>query len=177
MGHDLKVSAENTLGEEAFRLSTDETLSPKFAILAVGIMYAVFLISALMALVLAFQLPDGLPVGPALIPLIASTGIILLASIGVISVVTTRKAEGDERWMRVSIGRVVMAVALLLLYSLALPVLGFIIASSGLVVVLMIVAYSKVTSLSTVWKDGVGLLILIVTLYAVFTYALQANLP
>jgi hypothetical protein len=140
-------------------------------------MYLGFLACAGLALALAFRIPKGLPLGPALIPVMASSAVALLALGGLAGLAVTRRADGDQEWLAVPVGRVAAATVLLVLYTLAVPTVGFVAGTVALVAGLLATGYRRAVPASAAWKDGLGLLALVALLYLAFVYVLQVGLP
>lgn len=102
--------------------------------LATGVFGALMLLAAVVLIVDAMRVPDqGSAMGPAVMPVIVA---VLLAAVGIGLVVQSRiRLSGTER--EESTGawwRVVGLVAVLLAFAALLPVVGYVLAATGLFV-------------------------------------------
>ena len=112
--------------------------------------------------------------GPGFLPFLSG---VMLSAFSIILVVksTLKKAENGgikNLWKGMSWGKVVLVFSLLLIYALLLPILGYLIATFGLIILLFgIVGKTKI------WVKVVAGIITVLATYMVFCVWLEVQLP
>lgn len=112
--------------------------------------------------------------GPGFLPFLSG---VMLSALSIILLVTSTLKKMEKRgiknlWKGMSWGKVVLVLSLLLIYALLLPILGYLIATFGLIILLFgIVGKTKV------WIKIVAGIITVLATYMVFCVWLEVQLP
>lgn len=112
--------------------------------------------------------------GPGFLPFLSG---VMLSALSIILLVTSTLKKMEKRgiknlWKGMSWGKVVLVLSLLLIYALLLPILGYLIATFGLIILLFgIVGKTKV------WIKVVAGIITVLATYMVFCVWLEVQLP
>ena len=112
--------------------------------------------------------------GPGFLPFLSG---VMLSAFSIILVVTSTLKKMEKReiknlWKGMSWGKVVLVLSLLLIYALLLPILGYLIATFGLIILLFgIVGKTKL------WIKAVAGIITVLATYIVFCVWLEVQFP
>jgi putative tricarboxylic transport membrane protein len=112
--------------------------------------------------------------GPGFLPFLSG---VMLGTFSIILVVTSTlrkpgKREVKNLWKGISWGKVALVLILLLIYALLLPILGYLIATFGLMTLLFgIVGKTKL------WIKAVAGIITVLATYIIFYVWLEVQLP
>jgi putative tricarboxylic transport membrane protein len=112
--------------------------------------------------------------GPGFLPFCSG---VILSTFSIILLVKSALKKTEDReiknlWKGMSWGKVVLVLSLLLIYALLLPILGYLIATFGLIILLFgIVGKTKV------WIKVVAGIITVLATYMVFCVWLEVQLP
>jgi putative tricarboxylic transport membrane protein len=121
-----------------------------------------------------FGIGDFHSQGPGFLPFLSG---VMLSAFSIILVVTSTSKKKEKReiknlWKGMSWGKVVLVLSLLLIYALLLPILGYLIATFGLIIFLFgIVGKTKI------WIKIVAGIITVLATYMVFCVWLEVQLP
>jgi putative tricarboxylic transport membrane protein len=112
--------------------------------------------------------------GPGFLPFLSG---VMLGTFSIILVVTnTLKRHGKENiadlWKGMSWTKVVLVLILLLVYALLLPILGYLVATFGLIILLF-----GIVGKTEVWIKVVSGIITVLATYIVFYVWLEVQLP